>query len=96
MSLKARKIFIGTRPRKQFELGTAIEAKGLEIFYNLLLYRPYMHGTIIRTLQVHVLCDTFPIWYNLYNLKKVKNTHGRLLLLVKFQAKSSRLHCIAL
>ena len=28
------------------------------------------------------------IWYHLYNLKNVKNTHERLLLLVKLQAKS--------
>ena len=26
------------------------------------------------------------IWYHLYNLKNVKNTHGRVLLLVKLQA----------
>ena len=35
MNLKKRKIFIGTKPRKQFELCTAIEVKGLEIFYSL-------------------------------------------------------------
>ena len=29
------------------------------------------------------------IWYRLYNLKNVKNTHGRALLLVKLQAKSN-------
>ena len=28
------------------------------------------------------------IWYNLYNLNNVKNTHGGVLLLVKLQAKS--------
>ena len=27
------------------------------------------------------------IWYNLYNLKNVKNTHGGVLLLAKLQAK---------
>ena len=27
------------------------------------------------------------IWYNLYNLNNVKNTHGGVLLLVKLQAK---------
>ena len=26
------------------------------------------------------------IWYHLYNLKNVKNTHGEVLLLVKLQA----------
>ena len=26
------------------------------------------------------------IWYHFYNLKNVKNTHGRVLLLVKLQA----------
>ena len=29
------------------------------------------------------------IWYHLYNLKNVKNTHGGVLLLVKLQAKSN-------
>ena len=28
------------------------------------------------------------IWYHLYNLKNVKNTHGGVLILVKLQAKS--------
>ena len=28
------------------------------------------------------------IWYNLYNLKKVRSTHGRVLLLVKLQASA--------
>ena len=28
------------------------------------------------------------IWYNLYNFKNVKNTHGGVLLLVKFQAST--------
>ena len=29
------------------------------------------------------------IWYNLYNLKNVKNAHGEVLLLVKLQAHKS-------
>ena len=29
------------------------------------------------------------IWYHLYNLKNVKNTHGGVLLLVKLQTKHS-------
>ena len=29
------------------------------------------------------------IWYHLYNLKNVKNTHGKVLILVKLQAKAS-------
>ena len=28
------------------------------------------------------------IWYKLYNLKNVKNTHGEVLLLVKLQARN--------
>ena len=32
------------------------------------------------------------IWYHLYNLKTMKNTHGELLFLVKSQAKSLQLH----
>ena len=31
------------------------------------------------------------IWYHLYNLKNVKNAHGGVLLLVKFQTKSLQL-----
>ena len=30
----------------------------------------------------------FAIWYHLYNLKNVKNTHGRVLILVKLQAEA--------
>ena len=30
----------------------------------------------------------YAIWYHLYNLKNVKNTHGGVLLLVKLQAKT--------
>ena len=29
-----------------------------------------------------------PIWYHLYNLENVKNTHGGMLILVKLQASS--------
>ena len=29
-----------------------------------------------------------PIWYHLYNLKNVKNTHGGVLILVKLQAEA--------
>ena len=32
------------------------------------------------------------IWYHLHNLKNVKNTHGGVLILVKFQALASRHH----
>ena len=28
------------------------------------------------------------IWYHVHNLKNVKNTHGRVLILVKFQAET--------
>ena len=31
------------------------------------------------------------IWYHLYNLKSVKNTHGVVLILVKLQAKPATL-----
>ena len=30
------------------------------------------------------------IWYHLYNLKNVKNSHGRVLLLVKLQALATK------
>ena len=32
------------------------------------------------------------IWYHLYNLKNVKNTHGGVLLLVELQAKSMQFY----
>ena len=32
------------------------------------------------------------IWYHLYNLKSVKNTHGGVLLLVKLQGKSLQIY----
>ena len=34
----------------------------------------------------------YVIWYHLYNLKNVKNSHGGLLLLVKLQAFSLQLY----
>ena len=34
------------------------------------------------------------VWYLLYNLKNVKNTHGVVLLLVKLQAKSKFPPCV--
>ena len=34
-------------------------------------------------------CDAHAIWYHLYNFKKVKNTNGGKLLLVRLQAKSN-------
>ena len=43
---------------------------------------------IISCLQGrHNIVMRCTIWYHLYNLKTVKKTHGRVLLLVKLQAK---------
>ena len=36
-------------------------------------------------MQIYVMF--WKIWYHLYNLQNVKNTHGGVLLLVKLQAK---------
>ena len=40
--------------------------------------------------SIDIVCITFvvrcAIWYHLYNLKNVKNTHWRVLILIKFQA----------
>ena len=36
--------------------------------------------------SILVLCDVLMIWYHLYNLKNVKNTHGGVLLLVKWHS----------
>ena len=41
------------------------------------------------SLDSDILCV---IWYHLYNLKNVKNTHGGVLLLVKLQAKGLYLY----
>ena len=46
-----------------------------------------------RLLETNILddiCDVMrcAIWYHLYNLKNIKNTHGGALILVKLQAKT--------
>ena len=46
------------------------------VFSSVLYYKHVMHCVI---------------WYHLYNLKNVKNTHGGVLLLVNFQAKNLQL-----
>ena len=38
--------------------------------------------------QLKILVMSYAIWYHLYNLKNVKNTHGGVLLLLKLQARS--------
>ena len=46
--------------------------------------------TVAVVLSIHVvLCM---IWYHLYNLKNVKNTHGGVLLLAKLQGNSLQLY----
>ena len=46
----------------------------------------FLHEILILAENVYVMfCK---IWYHLYKLKNGKNTHGGVLLLVKFQAKS--------
>ena len=44
---------------------------------------------IFNVFDLYMFC---PIWYHLYNLKNVKSTHGRVLFLVKLQAKSLQLY----
>ena len=46
-------------------------------------WNPYVFS--FYRLSYVMLCA---IWYHLYNLKNVKNTHGGVLLLVKLQAKA--------
>ena len=46
------------------------------------LYRKSNNSFILKTL--YVACCS--IWYHLYNLKNVKNTHGVVLIFVKLQA----------
>ena len=47
------------------------------------------YETFVTQCAYVMLCA---IWYNLYNLKNVKKTHGGVLLLVKLQAKSLQLY----
>ena len=49
---------------------------------------------ILRQLCISSFVMRCAIWYHLYNLKNVKNTHGGVLLLVKLQAKGSWLDFI--
>ena len=46
----------------------------------------------VKNLLCNVMCCT--IWYHLYNLKNVKNTHGSVLLLAKLQAKRLQLYLL--
>ena len=43
-------------------------------------------------LKNHTFVMLCAIWYNLYNLKNVKNAHGGVVLLVKLQAKTLQLY----
>ena len=52
-----------------------------------LLYHITLHA--MKKLNMVVVCA---IWYHLYNLKCVKNTHGGVLLLVKVKLKVKLLH----
>ena len=53
---------------------------------NVVLFVFFCIPDIIRCLPIFVMRCT--IWYYLYNLKNVKNTHGSVLILVKLQAKA--------
>ena len=44
----------------------------------------YLDVHIVYFTRRYVMCCV--IWHHLYNLKNVKNTHGRVLFLVKLQA----------
>ena len=44
---------------------------------------PYMFDKVLNALLHMIHCA---IWYHMHNFKNVKNTHGRVLLLVKLQA----------
>ena len=46
--------------------------------------------TVAVVLSIHVVLSM--IWYHLYNLKNVKNTHGGVLLLAKLQGNSLQLY----
>ena len=54
-----------------------ISHKKMLVFSFVLYYKHVMH---------------YVIWYHLYNLKSVKNTHGGVLLLVNFLAKNLQLY----
>ena len=54
----------------------------------------FWNGVVIGIIIVCFLCNLglyvmrCAIWYHLYNLKNVKNTHGGVLILIKLQAKA--------
>ena len=50
----------------------------------------YEKGEMLTQERQYVM--RYVIWYHLYNLKNVKNSHGGLLLLVKLQAFSLQLY----
>ena len=66
-----------------------IDAAIATVITFLLLFLPVflLIDKIISRLYV-MFCA---IWYHFYNLRNVKNTHGRVLLLVKLQAKPTTL-----
>ena len=49
-----------------------------------------MWNSYINTLLKSKNVMRCAIWYHLYNLKNVKNTHGGVLLLVKLQANGTK------
>ena len=53
-----------------------------------LTLRP-VESEVAYTKERNMMCCV--IWYHLYSFKKVKNTHGGVLLLVKLQAKRLQL-----
>ena len=67
----------------------AFFANTLKIIFVLLKILSEYLGTVIVTGIFVMHCA---IWYHLYNLKSVKNTHGRVLILVKLQAWSLQLY----
>ena len=52
----------------------------------------FIPKTISESIQKKWYVMRCAIWYHLYNLKYVKNTYGRMLLLVKLQARSLQLY----
>ena len=53
------------------------------------LSRQQIFLNTIWTFKIMIICA---IWYHLYCLKNVKNTHGGVLLLLKLQTKSLQLY----
>ena len=84
--------FLPLRPQEFVVLSLSTSKRWLNLGANQWFWnRNSRIGNLTPNVKIeYVMC--FAIWYHLYNLKNAKNTHGRVLLLVKLLAKSIQLY----